>query len=311
MEPVLRFSEAEPVQCIDNKETTRVSVIMLTYNRPHFLNRAIGSVIEQDYKDWELIVVDDGSDRETEQLMLEWLARDSRVRYCHREKAGNIANAMNFGIKQARGEYIAVLDDDDYWVPIDKLSRQVRFLDDNTSYVGCGGGAIVVDENCREKLRYVKLQEDEALRKWALISNPIHHSTSMFRRPSIFQCGLYDESLAGFQDWDVFLKLAKTGRLYNFPEALVCYTMWHGSGSFLAERANCGAAITIILRHRKAYQGFVAAFGLSVLHYVYACLPRRIKQTTFSFLSRAKKRLFAERHAATLKRSPTEGPSPD
>jgi glycosyltransferase involved in cell wall biosynthesis len=298
------------MQYIDNKGTTRVSVIMLTYNRPLFLNRAIRSVIEQDYQDWELIVVDDGSVRETERLMLEWLSRDSRVRYYHRERAGNIANAMNFGIKQARGEYIAVLDDDDYWAPTDKLSRQVRFLDDNTSYVACGGGAIVVDENSREKLRYFKLQEDEALRKWALISNPMHHSTSMFRRPFILQCGLYDESLAGFQDWDVFLKLAKTGRLYNFPEALVCYTMWGGSGSFMAHRANCRAALTIILRHRKAYQGFVAAFGLSVLHYVYSCLPRRIKQASFSFLSRAKKRIFAERQAATLKRSPTERPSP-
>ncbi len=284
---------------IHNQETVRVSVVMLTYDRPRFLNRAIESVVKQDYQDWELIVVDDGLGRESEEIVLGWLNQDSRIRYYHREKAGNIANAMNFGIKQARGEYIAVLDDDDYWIPIDKLSRQVEFLDENTSCAACGGGAIVIDENGTEKLRYFKLQDDKALRKWALISNPMHHSTSMFRRSLIFQCGLYDELLAGFQDWDVFLKLAKQGSLHNFPEALVYYTMWGESGSFLSQRANSRAAIAIVLRHGKAYGRFVAALSLAGIHYLYARLPRLIKQASFSFLSRAKKRAFADRRVPT------------
>src|SRR5579883_1260185 len=74
-----------------------------------------------------------------------------------------------------------------------------------------GGGMVVIDETGQQKLRCLKLEHDADLKRWALLSNPIAHSTAMFRRSLANLCGGYDENLSGFQDWDLFLKLGQHG----------------------------------------------------------------------------------------------------
>ena len=199
---------------------------MLTYNRPQYLCRAIESVRGQVLQNWELLVIHDGSNDRTAEIMREQVRGDSRIRYFNRPKGGNIANATNYGLTRARGRYIAILDDDDFWASPAKLSKQVDFLDENPDYAACGGGMILVDGAGVEKQRCLKRQNDAELKRWALVANPIAHSTAMFRRSLIQKCGGYDESLSGFQDWDVFLKLGQLGKLYNFPEEFTCYTIW-------------------------------------------------------------------------------------
>src|ERR1700730_14966874 len=105
----------------------RVSILMLTYSRPQLIGRAIASVCAQSFEDWELIIVQDGSNPETHFLLQEWLAKEARIRYYRRGVAGSIAEASNFGLAQARGEYVAILDDDDDWNLPEKLARQVEF----------------------------------------------------------------------------------------------------------------------------------------------------------------------------------------
>src|SRR3954452_21820308 len=100
----------------------RVSVLMLTYNRPQKIGRAIASVCAQTYQDWELLVVQDGSNAETMQTLREWTARDPRIQHLRRGVIGCIAEASNYGLRQAQGEYIAILDDDDYWSLPEKLA---------------------------------------------------------------------------------------------------------------------------------------------------------------------------------------------
>src|SRR5512139_2307009 len=151
----------------------KISVLMLTYNRPQLIGRAIESVIRQDFQDWELIVVQDGDQAFTIETMQAWEKRDERIRYFRRTKGGNIADATNYGLARAQGDYIAILDDDDYWPAADKLTRQAAFLDANPDYAGCGGGVIVIDEQGREKLRYLKPEQDGLIRKAALFANPM------------------------------------------------------------------------------------------------------------------------------------------
>ena len=273
----------------------RVSILMLTYNRPQFLNRAIQSVIQQDFQDWELIVVHDGPNETIAKILSGWERLDPRIRYFRRKTGGNIANATNFGLSHARGEYIAILDDDDYWISRTKLSKQVQFLDDHPEYAACGGGMVVIDETGQHKLRCLKLENDADLKRWALISNPIAHSTAMFRRSLVDLCGGYDESLSGFQDWDLFLKLGQHGKLYNFPEEFIGYTLWSGGGSFAQHRKNTRSALTIVRRHGSAYRNFLPAIAMASLHYAYARFPEPVRQVSFSFLSRVKKALFSER----------------
>jgi len=271
---------------------------MLTYNRSQFLGRAIQSVMDQNFEDWELIVVHDGPNQQTATMMENWVERDGRIRYFHRDRGGNIANACNYGLAQARGKYVAILDDDDFWIEKDKLAKQVDFLEENPGYAGCGAGMTVIDEQGNDRMSYFKPRRDEDIKRRALWANPMTHSTTMFRYALGKEVGFYDESLAGYQDWDLWLKLGRVGKLYNFSELFTRYTMWSGGGSFHQQRRNALSALKIVLRHRREYRGFTGAFAFVILHFAYACLPAAVRRFSFSFLSRLKKTVFAGRRAS-------------
>jgi GT2 family glycosyltransferase len=273
----------------------QVSVLMLTYNRPQFIDMAIESILAQDFREWELLVVHDGPNEEIPEVMKDWCRRDHRIRYFRRTVPGNIAEATNFGLAQARGNYIAVLDDDDFWASPEKLSTQVGFLKANRDYACCGGGVIVIDPDGREQMRYLKPSAHDQIRRRALIANPMAHSSTMFRREAAIQVGGYDESLAGFQDWDLWLKLGKTGKLYNFLDYFLCYRVWRGSGSFHQSKGNTASALRIVHKHRDDYPGFAAAYTLALLYYGYARIPIGMQSASYSLVSRMKKAAFSHR----------------
>jgi glycosyltransferase involved in cell wall biosynthesis len=269
----------------------RVSILMLTYSRPQLIGRAIASVCAQSFEDWELIVVQDGSNPETHCLLEAWLAKESRIRYCHRGMPGSIAEASNFGLALARGEYVAILDDDDDWALTDKLARQVDFLDCHPEYVACGGGYIVVDQHGRKRGALLKPETDLAIRARALLANPIVNSTAMFRRVVNGEPALYDTSMRQFADWDFWLTMGAKGKLYNFPNYLAHYALWEGGSSFQNQKDNGRAAIRIVRKHRLQYQGFVLALTFAWLYYLYACLPTLFRRASYSALSALKKAL--------------------
>lgn len=276
----------------------RVTVLMLTFNRPQFISRAVESIQRQTVQDWELIVVHDGPNEEIAAILKDWERKEPRIRYFRRLQKGNIAQANNFGLERAQGRYVAILDDDDYWAEPDKLERQIQFLDENPGYVACGGGAITIDQQGRETLRYLKPEAPEEIRRVALLANPMVHSTTMYRLEAARQAGFYDESLAGFQDWDLFLKLGRIGKLRNFPVHWLYYQIWEGGGSFQAQRGNTLSAVRIVRRHGAHYRGYPVALAMAILYYLYARLPVGIKKVTFSSLSRLKKAFFSTRKAA-------------
>ncbi len=278
-------------------DTPRISIIMLTFNRPQYIDRAIESVREQTIADWELIVVHDGHNHATEEILRGWEKREPRLRYFRRQQWGNIADAINFGIRQAKGRYIGILDDDDYWRLPDKLECQIRFLDENADFVACGGGAVCVDAANRESLSYLKPQTDAEIKRRALLVNPMIHSTTVYRGSVAHEAGLYDESLPGFQDWDFFLKLGRRGKLYNFPKHFLAYRIWSGNGSVAATTRNTASALRIVRRHADAYSGYPLALSMAWAYHAYAHLPMGLRKATFSTLSRMKKALFAGRRA--------------
>jgi glycosyltransferase involved in cell wall biosynthesis len=275
----------------------KVSVLMLTYSRTQFIGNAIESILAQRFQEWELLVVHDGPNQEIPLIMETWQKRDPRILYFHRPIPGNIAEASNFGLSKARGEYIAVLDDDDDWSDCDKLSKQVEFLDSHRDHCCCGGGVIVVDPGGHEQMRYLKPEHDQEIKRRALMANPLAHSTTLYRRDAALKTGGYDETLAGFQDWDLWLKLGKLGKLYNFPEYFLHYRVWQGSGSFHQSKGNTESSLRITRRHRHDYAGFAIAYPMALLYYVYAHMPAFVQRYSYSFLSQWKKAVFSHRPA--------------
>jgi len=276
-------------------DPVRVSIIMLTFNRPQYISRAVESIQRQTVEDWELIVVHDGPNQQIEAILRDWETREPRLRYFRRGTWGNIAEATNFGIRNARGKFIAILDDDDYWRDRDKLERQIRFLEEHPDYVACGGGAVCIGEDGAELMRYLKPEQDAQIKSRALLANPMVHSTVLYRREAAERAGLYDETLPGFQDWDLFLKLGHLGKLYNFREHFLAYQIWHGGGSFESQKRNTESSVRIVQKHRKDYRGYLLAVTMAWAYYGYARLPIGLRRRTFSTLTRMKKLVFAQR----------------
>jgi len=115
-----------------------VSVIIATYNRAHLIPQSIESVLSQTFKDYEIIVVDDGSSDNTKELLKNRYGES--IIYIGKEKNEGLSAARNIGVKAAKGKYLAILDDEDIWLP-EKLEMQIRLMQKNPSlgvvYCGC------------------------------------------------------------------------------------------------------------------------------------------------------------------------------
>lgn len=111
------------------KKTPLVSIITLTYNHEEYISKCIESVISQTYADWEEIIIDDGSSDRTREIIASF--KDKRIRYYHLEHRGfdYIGENYNYALRLCRGEYIAILEGDDFW-PKDKIEKCVKFFND-------------------------------------------------------------------------------------------------------------------------------------------------------------------------------------
>ena len=203
------------------ENTPTVSVIIPTYNRAHLVGRAIRSVLNQTFQDFEIIVVDDGSTDNTEEVIKSF--NDPRIRYIRHEQNRGGSAARNTGIRAARGEYIAFLDSDDEWLP-QKLERQVnafKSLDETTGLVYTG-------------LRFVDHKGALVWEQRPNLSGYIFHkllrrnvigtaSSVMLRRDCLLFTGLFDETLPSRQDLDLWIRIARQFKVFPIPEPLTVH----------------------------------------------------------------------------------------
>lgn len=198
--------------------TPKVSVVTTVYNGEPYPDRAIPSILAQTFTDFEWIIVDDGSEDRTGDLLRDVAARDARVRVFSPGRLG-ITAAANYGVSQARGEYIARQDFDDRSYP-DRLRLQVSVLDADPKVGVVGGYYLLIDTNRNE--RYVRMPPTEhaeiipALAK----SIPLANTIAMFRKQVWTDAGGYPP-VADLEDQLLWLSAAKQGwRFANVPEAL-------------------------------------------------------------------------------------------
>lgn len=270
-----------------------VSIVLPTINRANLLRLSIESVFKQTYKDWELLVIDDGSTDGTEKMMNQLEQNDSRIRYLRISKSNipGISDYLNFGIKSSRGKYIARLDDDDEWCYRDKLKKQVEFLESNPDYVLVGGGVIMVDENRKELYRFFKKEKDEEIRENALIACPFEHITVMFRRDTAISIGGY-KNFRVCEDWDFFLRLGKEGKFYNFQNYYTNYLQAGQNYSLKHQTEVAKTELKTIKLFRHDYPNYYKGFLLTYLQYVYSFVPNFIKKRFQYFLRYIKRNYF-------------------
>ena len=250
-----------------------VSVILPTYNRSEYLGRAIESVLNQNYNNFELIIIDDSSTDKTSEVILKY--KDSRIRVVKNQENIGFVKSLNKGIKQANGKYIARLDDDDFWTSPDKLEKQVAFLENNPDYVLVSCGMIREDDNgVREVLT---LEHDNEIRDMMLFASPIVHIGAVFSKKAFDLVGGYDEDLYFSQDSDLWAKLGKVGKMYNIHEYFTHAFIAGHNRSSKKMSYHLWLKQKIRFRHRKDYPHFYKAFAIGFLAYLFSMIPFRKK----------------------------------
>ena len=214
-----------------NENPFTVSVIIPTYNRAHLVGRAIKSVLNQTFQDFEIIVVDDGSTDSTKEVVTSF--NDTRIRYIKHQmnKGGNAAR--NTGLKNSKGEYIAFLDSDDEWLP-EKLERQLEVFekseDERLGAVYCG--IILFSENMNKEIKKVLPEKRGCIFENLLIGLttvvPTAGSCGLIKKEVFNKCGFFDEceelKKGGHQEYEMWIRIAKK---YNFDFAKKCLLKYH------------------------------------------------------------------------------------
>lgn len=272
-----------------------VSVIIATRDREKYITRSLESVLDQTYKNIEVILVDGSPNKKTEEVIKPYLS-DPRIHYIHQKEIhthtvkdrGNIAKARDRGIKISNGKYIACLDDDDFWCNSQKLKRQVQFLEEHHEYVLTGGGIITINEAGQKSGFYLNPETDEEIRKFILFDCPCVTSSVVFRKDAYKLVGGYDIEIS--EDWDLFLKLGKVGKLYNFQDYFVYYSLDKKRRIFFREFFK--SHIGLRRRYRNDYPGYSKAVLLGWLYYFYSFVPYSIQRLLSPIISRLRKVIF-------------------
>lgn len=195
----------------------RVSVLMTIYNAEPYLRAAIDSLIGQTFPDWELIAVENGSMDKSMSVLKDY--SDPRVRIFPLEKNIGRTPALRFAFDQARGGYIAILDADDISSP-DRFARQAEFLDRHPDVALVGSWAQHIDEHGKVFDVFEPPANQEELQDCLGWTNPIIHSSAMYRRQLAQEAGGYPENIVWAQDLGLILALAQRAKIAMIAEYL-------------------------------------------------------------------------------------------
>lgn len=246
-----------------------VSILLPAWNGAHRISRAIESVLAQTYPDWELLVIDDGSTDETSLIVGGYGMRDPRIHYIKNESNLGVQKSLNKGLREAKGEYIARIDDDDEWVDKTKLQKQIDFLHANPDHVLVGTGVIIVNENREELFRYLLPQTDEKLRAKILGKNYFVHSSVLFRKDKALEFEGYSESkeVIHLEDYDLWLKLGTIGKFANLPLHSTAYMVRADSLSYKNRVHVFKKNLSYIKKYKGKYKNYYKILLLSYLRF--------------------------------------------
>lgn len=191
---------------------------MPVFNGERFLHEAIDSILNQSFKDFEFLIINDGSTDNSESIIKSY--DDSRINYVSKKNEG-LSKTLNYGIQIAKYEYIARMDSDDIST-LDRLKIQIDFMEKNSKLVLIGGSAVEINEEgtyiCD---RIVEVNEDKIREKLPFTS--FIHPTVMFRRDVAKQTNGYPEEINKGEDAIFFYSMVQKGSVINLPNKLLKY----------------------------------------------------------------------------------------
>lgn len=256
------------------KSKPTVSVIMPVYNGEKYLGNAILSILNQTYRNLELIIINDGSTDKSKLIINRFKQKDRRVKIIDLVRNKGISNALNCGIEAARGNYIARMDCDDISVP-KRIEKQLLFFQQNKSQVDvCGTYFRLMNPAIGSEQKVIPAFADDFKNG----RPPVHHPTCMIKRETFNKMGGYNTSYDDAEDIDLWFRWHANGvRFANIPEALYEKRIHAGSVSVLRVKRQVLLMLKINLkaifkyRIRFSLRGYVRIIE-QLLYYIYLSL---------------------------------------
>jgi len=244
-----------------------ISVIMAVYNAQDHLHQSIESILNQSFKDFELIIINDGSTDESLKIINQFKKKDNRIKIINQKNFG-LTKSLNIGANMAQGEYILRQDADDYSVQ-DRFQKQIDYLKKN-NLVALGSNCInLYNNNAKTIWGHFN---DQEIKKIIYLRPPFAHGTSIFRRDFFFKAGMYNEKYYTSQDFDLWIKISKYGKISMLKERLVFRYINKKSISQNKKFRQFYDSFKIRLHHNTGLGKFNALF-FSLYHFSISLIP--------------------------------------
>ena len=205
-----------------------VSIVMAVFNGGEYLKQAIESILSQTCKDFEFIIINDGSTDSTLEILKTYQKLDERIVLISRENKGLVAS-LNQGLATSKSQLIARMDADDISMP-DRLAEQLVFLNKNPDVVCVGTDPIIIDED-NDELIHLRIPSNNDKIQQPLLSGhcPLEHPSVMFRKEIALKLGGYRKEFEAAEDYDLWLRMGEVGKLANINKPLIKYRYLNSS----------------------------------------------------------------------------------
>lgn len=199
-----------------------ISVVMAAYNTEKYIAQAIESILNQTFKEFEFIIIDDASTDNTWKIISKFADQDKRIRAFQNKTNQKVSYSSNKGIGKARGKYIARIDSDDWSYPY-RLKLQFDFMEKNPD-VGISGGIM---EICDTRLRPIVQRRydstDKQIRKSIFYYSPFSHPLVIIRKSILLKTSLYNKKYFPAEDYELYFKIGLLSKFANMNEVLLKY----------------------------------------------------------------------------------------
>ena len=269
-------------------EKPKISVLMSVYNSEKYLNYSIESILSQSFKDYEFIIIDDGSTDDSLKIIESYKQKDKRIIIIHNTKNIGTTKSLNKGLLIAKGKYIARMDADDWSYP-DRLQKQYEFMQNNPD-IGVSGGTIDV---CNESLLVQNIRRypltDKLIREIIFLYSPFAHSATIWKSELMKLVGGYNQNIPLSQDCELYFKIGKHAKFGNLNIKLIKLRMHKKSSSiskdFLQEKYAIYARIKAIFEYGYKPRAIDKLFIILRI-FIMIFFPKKIKFMIFNLLRR-------------------------
>lgn len=241
----------------------QVSVIILTKNRAELLQKALESIVSQSEKDVEVVVVNDGSDDNTAEILNSKYQISNKFQIINHQISKGITLSRQEALLAATGEFVAFLDDDDEWSDSEKLKKQLEWFAHHPDGVIVGGGINEV-QNAEFGVQKFRAETDAEIRSTMLFRNNFFTSTVMVKRQAALDVGGFTKDEIDLaEDYDLWLRIGKLGKMGNIQEVFTNYRKPdYNKGKF---KQFLTKQLYLIKRRRQDYVGYL--FASSILRF--------------------------------------------